>query len=132
MAITISIFFILSMAAATSVIPNAKAQTGIGNLIPTTGQTYAFPKINGVGQTEYLLCWVTPAPLVAGQYYYNETMIITTPKGTVVTTVLPTSDVSGAGSLSYVNTEVGNYTLVMTWAGDSVKGAGATGHEGCH
>lgn len=121
--ITIAIFFLLSMVTVTPLTPNAKATIGVPPY-PTTGWTYAFPAINGLGQTEYLDCWVSPPPLVAGQYFYNETFIVTSPKGTVTTTVIPQSDVGGSSSLSLICTEVGNYTVSMTWAGDAL-------HSGC-
>ena len=49
-AITISIFFILSIATVTPLTPNAKATVGVPPY-PTTGWTYAFPAINGLGRT---------------------------------------------------------------------------------
>jgi hypothetical protein len=122
-AITISIFFILSMTTVTSIIPNAKATIGVPPY-PTTGWTYAFPAIIGLGQTEFLDCWVSPPPYVSGTYYYNETFIVTSPKGTVTTIVMPQSDVAGSDGTSLVCTEVGNYTVSMTWAGDAL-------HSGC-
>ena len=122
-AMTISILFILSMLASTAQLSNHVVSAA--TLTPTTGFSYAFPAVNGVGQTEYLNGWVSPPTGNANNpYYYNLTLIVTKPDGTNVTALIGTSDVGAAVNAPYICPVVGNYSVTLTWAGDAT-------HAGC-
>ena len=57
--ITIAIFLMLSISASTVLMPTAPLASA-ATLIETKGFTYAFPAVNGVGQTEFLNGWISP------------------------------------------------------------------------
>src|SRR5512146_150102 len=91
----IIIILMLSISALTVLMPTSPVASA-ATLIETKGFTYAFPAVNGLGQTEFLNGWVSPPMSVANTYYYNLTLIVTSPSGHNESILIAKSDV-GAG-----------------------------------
>jgi hypothetical protein len=126
-AITISIFFILSMTASLTLIPNANAQTLAPGKIDI--QTYAYVAANpgpaGVGQTINIGFWLDIPPLDAnaqyGDRWQNLMLTITGPSGN--TKLGPfTSDPTGGTYTDFTPTAVGTYTVSFSFPGQILAG----------
>ncbi len=110
----------LALLFAVSALSTALAQTKI----PTLGFAFAFPSVNGMGQTEYLSGWVSPPTGVANVVYYNLTLTTTKPDGSKVTQFFNNSDVGAAVNGAVKCDQVGTWNVVFSWPGDST-------HDGC-
>ena len=127
-AITISIFFILSMTASMTLIPNANAQTLAPGKIDI--QTYAFihcgPDPVGVGQTLTVGFWLNiPPPTASGPYgdrFTGMKVTVTAPDGTNTTLGPFNSDDTGGTSTTYTPTTTGTYTFQMSYPGQYLTG----------
>ena len=126
-AITISIFFIISMTASTMLIPNANAQAAPGKLtIPSYVYISAFPTPVGIGQPINVFAWDSVLPPTAnGQYgdvFNNLTIIETLPDGTKTTLGPYTSDPVGTIFVTINPTQTGTYSFQFIFPGDLVTG----------
>ena len=122
-AITISIFFILSMTASMMLIP-----TTIAHSPPWTINSFAYvtaaPNPVGINQPISIAIWVDePVP---GAAFGNNirragyTLTITAPDGTVSTQTWATiSDPTGVENYWYTPTQAGNYTFVFNYPGQT-------------
>jgi len=122
-AITIAMFFILSMTASVALVPSTRAQAID---IPTFLFVTASPNPVGVDQTVYLgAIFSEPAPTVAGysgDLYTNVTIDITDPSG-IKTVMGPYTTSPAAGvQLSYTPSKVGNYTIQAHYPGQKLTG----------
>lgn len=124
-AITIVIFFILSMAASTRFIPNASAHSPPWN-IPTYSFCSVSPNPIGVGQSVRVNFWVDIPPPTAGVQFgdrwHNMTVVVTHPDGTTETLGPFTSDDTGGTVTTYTPSSVGNYTFQMIFGGQTLAG----------
>ena len=112
-AITITIFFMLSMATSATLIPKVYAAT-------TDLPTYAFinvaPNPCGVGQQVTVDFWLA-VPLVDSEDAVNMTVVVTNPAGATTTLGPFTSDATGGTYTLYTPTTTGNYTFEFVYAG---------------
>ncbi len=124
MAILIAAILTISMGASIMLIPNAKAA-------PLTVATYAFlnvgPNPIGIGQTEHINMWVDkPTPTANGAYgdrWQNLIVTVTKPDGTTEKLGPFTADDTGGTYTTYNPTEVGNYTFVLNFPGQTIVNA---------
>jgi outer membrane protein assembly factor BamB len=127
-AITIAMFFMLSMTASMLLISNANAVTlAPGKIsIPTFSFCSVSPNPIGVGQQARVNFWVgEPPPTASGQFgdrWQGMTVKVTLPDGTTTTLGPFTSDDTGGTSTTYTPTKTGNYTFQMTFPGQVLAG----------
>ena len=120
-AITIVIFFILSMASHAT--PLAKA----GNIsLPTIAYLNLAPNPAGVGQTVTVGMWLAQPPPTAnvqyGDRWQNFKVAVTKPDGTTETLGPFTSDDTGGTYTTYTPSQVGNYSFFFTFPGQILAG----------
>ncbi|MGA2680990.1 MAG: hypothetical protein ABSF44_04230 [Candidatus Bathyarchaeia archaeon] len=149
-AITISMFFILSMAASTMLIPNASAHTPAWS-IPTYAYIVAAPSPIGVGQSAHIYMWLdcvygaaggttaavgtngftASAALLSNTYrFHNYKLTITAPDNTVTTQTFPViTDTTSSQYTIFTPTQTGTYTFDFTFPGQ-VYGADGNGYSG--
>ena len=118
-AVSIAIFFILSMAASATLIPKAYAAT-------TDLPTYSFIAVNpdpcGIGQQVTVGFWLA-VPLLDSEFAVNMTVVVTNPAGTATTLGPFTSDYTGGTYTLYTPTTTGNYTFEMFYGGQMLSPA---------
>ncbi len=124
-AITIVIFFMLSMTASVSLIPSTSAHSPAW-LIPTFPHIYVATDPIGVGQTATIYIWLTPTyadELITNDYrFHNYQLTITAPSGAVTVQKFPTcTDTTSNQGTSFVPTEVGVYNLTFAFPGQNVN-----------
>jgi hypothetical protein len=126
MAIMIAALLTISMATSMMLIPNSNAHTP-PLTIPTWAYLSVMPNPVGVGQTAYIGFWLDKVPPTAYQEYgdrwHNFTVTVTKPDGTVQTLGPFTSDAAGGSATTYVPTQLGNYTFVFNFPGETLAGA---------
>ena len=124
-AVSIAIFFILSMSTSIMLIPFTSAHSPPVN-IPTFTFCSVSPNPIGVGQTVNVNFWVgQPPPTASGQFgdrWGNLTVIVTKPDGTKETLGPFTSDATGGSHTTYTPTVVGNYSFQMFFGGQTLAG----------
>jgi len=122
-AITIALFFILSMTAAVALMPSANAHSPPWNL-----PDYAFLAISPnpvqVNQYAEIVMWLNMVPLTAsgtsGMRWNNFYVNVTAPNG-VVTVLGPfTSEQIGGTYTTWTPTQVGKYSVVFWWPGETI------------
>jgi len=126
-AITIAMFFILSMTASMTLIPNAKAAV-VPNYIPATLPTNAYiavsPNPIQLGQSVNVGFWLGQTPPTAsgvfGDHWTNMTVKVTTPSQVTSTLGPFTSDDTGGTHTEYTATAVGNYTFQFIFGGQTI------------
>ena len=125
LASTIALLFILSMTASVTLIPTISAHTPAWN-IPTWAYLSASPTAVGVGQYTQLVMWLnalvpTATGSAAGQELWHGFIInITEPDGTQTTLGPFSSDQVGSQFTTFTPTQVGNYTLMFSWPGQTL------------
>ena len=121
LAMTIATFFILSLAASTSILPTTKAHTP-----PWTIQDHCYiavaPNPIGVGQTLNILIWTAqplPNSVITNNIRKdNYVLTITAPDGTNTTQSWAVVDNTGGEQFTtYTPTQVGNYTATFVFQG---------------
>ncbi len=132
-AITISIFFILSMTASVMLMPNASAHSPAWQ-IPTYAYIFAAPNPIGVGQTTHVYMWLDEVfgaqgtasagysyALISNNYrFHNYMLIITAPDGTNTTqTFAVVGDSTSSQAYSFTPATVGTYTLTFEFPGQA-------------
>jgi hypothetical protein len=123
-AIAIAIFFSLSMAASTMLIPSASAHTPKWT-IPTYAYIIVSPNPIGVGQKAYVIMWLDKlfdgADPTNNYRFHNYNLIITDPDGTNTTVNFPViTDSTSAQPYPFTPTKTGNYTLTFSFPGQDV------------
>lgn len=148
-AITISLFFILSMTASLMLIPNANAHSPAQD-IPTYAYISAYPNPIGVGQTMQVYLWLdevygasggttatvgtngatASAALLANDYRFsNYKLTITGPNGQVTTQNFPVvSDSTSSQETTFTPSMTGTYVLDFSYPGQ-VYGANGDGYS---
>ena len=125
LAIATIILLILSIAAATMLLPNTAAHTPSWQ-IPTYSFMSVSPNPVGVGQTVNVNFWVNiPPPTASAQYgdrWSNLTVYVITPDGTTKSLGTFTSDATGGTFTTYSPPAVGNYTFYMKFGGQTLQG----------
>lgn len=123
---TLSMLLILSMATTLVALPTSDAHTPPWN-IPTWASLSVMPNPVGVDQTVYLGFWIDKVPPTAYQEYgdrwHNYTVTVTKPDGTTEILGPFTSDAAGGAATTYVPTQLGNYTFVFHYPGETLAGA---------
>lgn len=125
-AITICAFFLLSIAASTTIIQNASAHTP-----PLPIQLFAFcnvgPNPIGVGQSMTVNFWLNLPPVTAsgpyGDRYGNMTVAVTEPNGQKETLGPFISDDTGGTATRFTPDQVGTYTFQMIFGGETITGS---------
>ncbi len=124
-AISIVIFFVLSMTSATQLIPSASAHTPAW-AIPTFPYVVAIPNTVGVGQPALIYAFNGNAPIpsaaVGNTYrYHNFHIIVTSPTGKTTTFDYPTvQDTTGVQYVSFNPAEVGTYNVTFKYDGQTL------------
>jgi hypothetical protein len=124
-AITISIFFMLSMTASMTLIPNANAHSPPWN-IPTYAYIEVNPNPAGVGQTVNVGFWMAlPPPTASGPYgdrWAGLKVNVEQPNGNNQTLGPFTTDDTGGTHTDFVPATTGNYTFQMIFPGQTLAG----------
>src|SRR3990172_1362383 len=126
MAIMIALLLTISMIASITLLPATNAHTP-PLTIPTWAYLSVMPNPVGIGQTAYIGFWLDKVPPTAYQEYgdrwHNFTVTVTKPDGTTQTLGPFTSDAAGGSATTYVPTQLGNYTFVFNFPGETLAGA---------
>lgn len=95
--------------------------------IPTWAYLSVMPNPVGVEQTVYIGFWLDKVPPTAYQEYgdrwHNFTVTVTKPDGVTEQLGPFTSDAAGGAATTYVPTQIGNYTFVFNYPGETLAGA---------
>ncbi|MCW4015448.1 MAG: PQQ-binding-like beta-propeller repeat protein [Candidatus Bathyarchaeota archaeon] len=126
---TIVLTLILTISAMLITIPTINAQD------QDTWNTFAYiavtPDPVGVGQSVYLIMWVSPNPPtaigVAGDRWRDMTVTVNTPNGDVETLGPWDSDPTGSTWGIYTPTQIGTYTFTLDYPGQVLSLTGPTG-----
>ena len=125
-AITIAIFFMLSMTASSMLMPNAKALAPGKIAIATFAYINVAPNPAGIGQTVTVGFWLgLPPPTASAQWgdrWQNMKVIVTKPDGTTETLGPFTSDDTGGTYTTYTPAQLGKYTFQMIFPGQVLAG----------
>jgi len=87
----------------------------------TDAYAYATPPKIGIGDSIYIVGWISPQPAVQRSRYYNFTFTITKPDLTTETILIPESNVEGTTSFSYLCKKEGTWKVVLSWDGDAYR-----------
>ncbi len=118
--LAIALLLILTYAISMVALPTASAHTP-----PLTYPTFAYlavsPNPVGVGQSIYLIMWVSPNPPAAegfgGDVWRDFTLTITKPDGSTQILGPYNSDATGSTFASYTPDQIGQYTIDFTYPG---------------
>jgi outer membrane protein assembly factor BamB len=132
-AIASTFFIVLMVAGSLAALPVANAHSPPWNI-----KTYAFisvaPDTIGVGQTAIVVCWLNwPPPTAAGaggDRWRNLTVDVTKPDGRKLTLGPLVSDPVGSSYTQFTPDQVGKYTLVFNFPGQTAMLNGPTGVPG--
>ena len=122
-ALTIAIFFMLSLVASAALVSNAHAAGTVN--IPTLAYINVAPNPCGIGQQVTVDFWLA-VPLFDSERAVNMTVVETNPSG-VSTTLGPfTSDITGGTTTYFTPSATGNYTFYMVYGGQQLTVPGYT------
>jgi hypothetical protein len=121
----IALFLIFAMAFSLVALPAANAHDP-----PWDIYTWAYmdvsPKTTGVNQEVLIIMWLDKLPMTAngayGDRYHGFTVDITEPNGDTQTLGPFTSDPVGSAVTNYTPDQVGTYTFVFKFPGDTITG----------
>ena len=129
--LSIALISILAISAAIAIVPSTKARD-IQGTITTYSFLQAVPQQVGVGQNVFLVMWVDKPPTTAfgplGDRWVGLTVTLTQPNGNKVTLGPFQSDDAGGYTATYTPTQLGNYTAVFSFPGETLTGD--TGNPG--
>jgi outer membrane protein assembly factor BamB len=132
-ATVIAIFLMLTMAVTIVALPVANAHTPPWK-IPTYAYLTAAPSTIGVDQTTTLVYWLDKLPPTAagvgGDRWRNLQIEVTKPNGDKETLGPFNSDPVGSGYVTYTPDQVGIYSLVFSFPGQTLSRYGPTGIVG--
>ena len=130
LAITIALLLIISMVSSMMLMPNANAHTPAWQ-IPTYAFVNVAPNPAGLGQTVTIGMWLQIPPPSAsaatGDRWHNFNVTITRPDGTKETLGPFTSDDTGGTYTLYTPTQLGNYSFVFNFPGQTLLGENGGG-----
>jgi hypothetical protein len=126
----LALFLIIAFAVSMIAIPTSSAHDP-----PQTYPTFAYvavtPNPVGVGQSIYLIMWVSPNPPtalgVAGDRWRDFTVDVTKPNGDVVTLGTWDSDPTGSTFAVYTPDQIGTYKFDFKYPGQVMSQTGPTG-----
>ena len=125
-AILISTILILSISAVIA-IPKTNAANFPGTTIPTWAYLQVVPDQVGQGQNALMVMWIDKPPPTAngvlGDRWINMTLKITLPDGSVTTLGPFKSDDAGGYTANYVPTQLGDYSAVFVFPGETLTGS---------
>ena len=125
----IAIILLLTLSAF-AIVPLSQAKT-VDYTITTYAYLQASPNPVGIGQTINLAMWIDKVPPTAGGNYGDRwvgfTIKVTLPDGTTANIGPFTSDAAGGAPAQYVPTQLGNYTFVLSFPGETLTGSTGTG-----
>jgi hypothetical protein len=125
-AIAIALLLTLSMATTITLLPSANARD-IPADIPTWAYLRSVPENLGIGQTVFLVMWVDKPPTTAmgplGDRWIGLTLKITKPDNTTETLGPFTSDDAGGYTYIYAPDQLGTYSVVFSWPGETLTGS---------
>ena len=123
LAIAIALLLTLSMTATLTI----KAASFPGIVIPTWAYLRAVPEQVAPGQNVFLVMWIDKPPTTAngplGDRWVNMTLKLTLPDGTTQTLGPFTSDDAGGYTYVFVPSQLGNYSAVFSWPGETLTGS---------
>jgi hypothetical protein len=131
----LALFLVLTITATLVALPTANAHTPAWN-IPTYAYVTASPNPWGIGSAEPLLLvfWLNvPPPTAAGttgDRWRSFTIDITPPSGNVEHFGPFTSDPIGSSFMQYTPTDVGTYSVMFKFAGQTLSRTGPSGLVG--
>ena len=121
----ITFVLLLTIAALLVSLPTASAHDPAWE-IPTWAYMSVSPNPIGIGQDALIVMWINDYPITAvgayGDRWDGFTVEVTTPSGVKETLGPFTSDPVGSGWTQYTPTEIGTYTFVFSWPGDTITG----------
>jgi len=123
-AVTIVLFFMLSLAASAASVPNAHAEATVD--IPTLSYINVAPNPCGIGQQVTVDFWLA-VPLFDSERAVGMTVVETNPSGTSTTLGPFTSDITGGTTTYFTPTATGNYTFEMFYGGQNLTLPGYIG-----
>jgi hypothetical protein len=128
-AIAIAIFLMLSMSASMILVPTASAHTPAWQITPAAFIDVE-PSPVGVGQKINIytwLNWLMPGALSTNDIrFHNYKIVITAPDNTTSSIVIPTiSDPTSSAYTPYTPTQVGTYSFVFIYPGETYTWSGA-------
>jgi outer membrane protein assembly factor BamB len=130
MAILFAALLTFSMAASMALLPSANAHSPAWQ-IPTESYINVGPNPAGVGQTVTVDFWLMEPPPTAevsyGDRWAGLTVLVTLPDGTTAKLGPFTTDATGGTTALYTPSELGNYTFVMSFPGQTLSGT-SPGH----
>ena len=126
LAIAIALLLTISIATPLFSLQTVNAHTPVWQI-----KTYAFIDVNpdpiGIGQTAFVTFGIDKVPnTVSGAYgdrWTTLTVTITDPTGKVTTLTGFTADDTGFSHTTFVPDQIGNYTFVCNFAGQTLTGA---------
>ncbi len=122
--VTIAIAMLLA-SSAFAILPFTNGANSSEN-IPTYAYLMVSPNPVGINQPVYLSMWIDKVPPTAngayGDRWGNFTIKITLPNNSTATLGPFTSDATGGHAATYVPHELGNYTFVFSFPGQTVTG----------
>ncbi len=92
----------------------------------TTASLSFRPNPIGKGQTLLVNAWITPRPIIPGDWYEGYNFIITKPDGTTESRGPMKSYGEGSVWFEYVPNQIGQYTIQFTWAGAVFENGAST------
>ena len=128
-AITIAIFFMLSMSASMTLVPTTSAHTPAWQ-IPTYAYIEAMPNPVGVGQQVDIFFWLTNyyygTSVINGLNFHNFKLTIVAPNGAITTQTFANINPTSAQDFLYIPDQVGTYNLTFTYPGETYPTPGLT------
>ncbi|HUJ84562.1 MAG TPA: hypothetical protein VLV84_03040 [Candidatus Acidoferrales bacterium] len=123
--LSIALILVLSISAALAIVPSTKARD-IQGTIATYAYLQAVPQQVGIGQNVFLVMWVDKPPTTAfgplGDRWVGLSVTITQPDGKQVVLGPFQSDDAGGYTATFTPTELGNYTAVFSFPGETLTG----------
>ncbi len=125
MAILIALLLTISMGTSMILLPSTNAHTPAWQ-IPTYAFVNVAPNPAGLGQTVTVGMWLQIPPPTAlaatGDRWHNFKLTITSPDGTTQTLGPFTSDDTGGTYTTFTPTQLGNYSFVFNFPGQTLTG----------
>jgi hypothetical protein len=123
---SIALILMLAVSGVMAIVPAANAHSPAWN-VPTHAFLNVAPNPIGVGQQVTIIPWINDVPPTAnGQYgdrWQGYMIKVTKPDGTTESLGPFTSDDEGGHPVGYVPTQVGNYSFVFSFPGQTIAGA---------
>ncbi len=126
----IALLLVMAISTVAFVLPVASAHTP-SQTFPTFSYVAVSPNPVGVGQSVYVVIWVSPNPPTAtglgGDVWRDMKLTVTTPNGDVKTLGTFNSDATGSTYATFTPDQVGSYKFELNYPGQVISLVGPTG-----